>query len=122
MISGTFANHYTLDVALTANAMLTVYLALAAIVIGLCLGFEAPATGRAVGALVGGAVFFFVAALGVYGWLCDASAIPDILLFRYVAGHHFCNGRLTLLAYAFLIAVPIVSIRWLAAKSSTPNV
>ncbi len=102
--------------------MLTFYLAFAAIVIGLCLGFEAPATGRSAGALVGGATFFFVAALGVYGWQCDATTIPDILLFRSVPGHPFCNGRLTLLAYAFLIAVPIVSVRWLAAKSSTPNV
>jgi hypothetical protein len=100
---------------------MTFYLTGAAIVIGLLMGFEIRATGRSIGALVGGATFFFVAALGVYGLLCDANTIPDILLFRYIPGHPFCNGRLTLFAYAFLIAVPIVSVRWLAAKSSTPN-
>jgi hypothetical protein len=101
--------------------MLTFFLALAAIVLGLWLGFTTRATGRSVGGLVGGAVFFFVAALGLYGWQCDAATIPDIHLFREVPGQYFCNGRLTLLAYALVLGVPIVSVRALATKSSTPN-
>ena len=111
----------TLDVAATARAMLTVILALATIAIGVWLGFATPATGRSIGRFVGGAAFFFVAALAVYGWQCDAATIPDILLFRDVPGEYFCNGRLTLLGYALMVAVPILSVRALAAKSSKLN-
>ena len=101
--------------------MLTAILAVATIALGVWLGFATPATARSLGSIVGGAAFFFVAAVALYGWQCDAATIPDILLFRDVPGQYFCNGRLTLLAYALMIAVPILSVRALAAKFSTPN-
>jgi hypothetical protein len=49
---------------------------------------------------------FFAAALVFYGWQCDAASIPDILLFRDVPGQFFCSGRLTLLGYMCLLAIP----------------
>jgi hypothetical protein len=73
-------------------------LALVTIAVGLCAGFVAPPSVRWVLALAGGALFFFVAAFGIYGW------------------------DLAWKACGLMIAVPIVAARMAATKWSTPDV
>ena len=77
--------------------MVTV-LALVTIAVGLCAGFAAPPSVRWVLALAGGALLFFVAALGFYGW------------------------DLAWKASGLVIAVPVVAARMAATKWSTPDI
>ena len=61
--------------------------------------------------LLGLGVVLFLAAISFYGWQCDAASIPDILLFRDVPGQYFCSGRLTLVAYMLVLAVPVAILK-----------
>lgn len=78
--------------------MLTVVLALATVGAGLWAGFAAPPSRRSVLALASGAAFFFLGALGLHGW------------------------GLMWIAYALVIALPVVAARTAATKWSTPDI
>jgi hypothetical protein len=101
--------------------MLGISLVLFAVGIGLWVGWTSSASWRTFFSYVAGAVLSFIGALALYGSLCDAASIPDILLFRTVPDQYFCSGNFSLFTHAFAIAAVVLLFRLFTGKESSSD-